>query len=200
MTGSSAVNILSGGAGNDTFLAAAPVAGGDGNDTFNGDAGNDTYDISATSAGAIMTLTTGRASSADIGNDTLNFIENLTGSKGADVMTGNALANILKGGQGDDILVGGAGNDTFVFDGLAGHDTIRDFAAGRGATDVIDLNSTDFGVNSFRQLQSHLTASVVNGVDHTIVHFLDGTANSVTIDLVGVRLATLAADDFRFHI
>ncbi len=205
MTGNSAVNILKGGAGNDTFLAAAPVAGvaNDGNDTINGDAGNDTYDISATSAGAIMTLTnlsTGFARGTDIGNDTLNFIENLTGSKGADIMTGNALANILKGGQGDDILAGGAGNDSFVFDALAGHDTIRDFAAGRGVGDVIDLNRNDFGVNSFNQLlNGHLTASVVNGVDHTLVHFFDNTANSVTIDLVGVRLATMAADDFRFH-
>ena len=170
----------------------------DGNDTFNGDAGTDTYDISATSAGAIMNLATGRATSTDIGSDTLNFIENLTGSQGNDTMTGNALANVLRGGRGDDILVGGAGHDTFVFDALAGHDTIRDFSAGRAIGDVIDLNRSDFGVNSFNDLQrnGHLAAATDG---HAIIHFLDGTANAVTIDLIGVRLVDLAANDFRFH-
>ena len=62
-----------------------------------------------------------------------------------------------------------------------------------------DLNRIDFGVNNFAQLQTHLTETLVGNVFHTNVHFLDGTANAVTIDLVGVRLATLAADDFRFH-
>jgi Ca2+-binding RTX toxin-like protein len=54
------------------------------------------------------------------GFDTLIGIENLTGSRYADVLIGDGAANILRGLEGDDILEGGGGDD--LLDGGPGHD------------------------------------------------------------------------------
>jgi Ca2+-binding RTX toxin-like protein len=112
---------------------------GDGNDQYNGGAGSDTLDLSATSAPANVSLVKGSATSSDIGNDELISIENVIGSSGDDTITGNNAANRLDGGAGNDILngmagndvlIGGAGNDTFVFAPGFGMDTITGFTAG----------------------------------------------------------------------
>ena len=101
-----------GSSGNDTFVAAV----GDGNNSYNGGTGTDTYDLSATTAAATVNLAVGTASSLDIGADTLtlNTIENVTGGPGNDTLTGNAQNNILIGGAGNDTLNGGAGDDTML--------------------------------------------------------------------------------------
>ena len=54
-----------GGSGNDTFVASV----GDGNNSYNGGASTDTYDLSATAADATVNLALGTASSLDIGTD-----------------------------------------------------------------------------------------------------------------------------------
>jgi Ca2+-binding RTX toxin-like protein len=59
---------LSGGDGNDKLVAAID----DGNDSYNGGTGIDTYDLSATAAGATVTAT--GASSAQTGTDSLTGI------------------------------------------------------------------------------------------------------------------------------
>ncbi len=115
-----------GSTGNDTFVAAV----GDGNNSYAGGLGTDTYDLSATTATATVNLATGLASSADTGSDTLTGIENVIGGAGADTITGDANDNVLNGGAGNDTMVGGGGNDTFIggtgadsMTGAAGNDT-----------------------------------------------------------------------------
>ena len=92
LTGGTGNDTLIGGAGSDTFVATLA----DGNDSYSGGGnGSDTYDLSATSAGA--TITTANAIGADIGIDTLTGIENIIGSQGNDTITFNGGANVLDG-------------------------------------------------------------------------------------------------------
>ena len=58
---------ITGDANNNTFFAAV----GDGNDSYTGGGGTDTYDLSRTAAGATVNLGLGTATSADTGTDTL---------------------------------------------------------------------------------------------------------------------------------
>ena len=115
-----------GSAGNDRFVAAV----GDGNNSYNGGLGTDTYDLSATTAAATVNLATGVSTSADTGSDTLAGIENVIGGAGADTITGDTNDNVLTGGAGNDTMVGGGGNDTFIggtgansMTGATGNDT-----------------------------------------------------------------------------
>ncbi len=70
----------------------------------------------------------------DVDTDSLDGIENLSGTASADSLTGDDGANLLKGGAGDDLLVGGAGDDTL--DGGEGVDTasFSDLDEGFGVT------------------------------------------------------------------
>jgi Ca2+-binding RTX toxin-like protein len=72
--------------------------------TYDGKAGTDTVDFSASAKGI----------TASLADYHFVSIENLTGSAQADKLTGNALANVLTGNAGDDVLDGGAGADTMI--------------------------------------------------------------------------------------
>ena len=123
-----------GGDGNDTFKATV----GDGSATYDGQAGTNTYDLSATSAGATVNLLTGTATSAQTGTDTLVAIQNVVGGSGADTITGLATGGVFTGGAGNDTITGGAGNDRFVAVGGDGNDTY----VGGGGSDTYDLSQT----------------------------------------------------------
>jgi Ca2+-binding RTX toxin-like protein len=114
-----------GGAGNDRFVATV----GDGPNSYIGGVGSDTYDLSGTTAGATVTLTS--ATSAEIRTDTLAGLENLIGSQGNDTLTFNGGANVLDGQGGDDLINAGPGSDT-VSGGL-GNDTLN----GEGGNDLL---------------------------------------------------------------
>ena len=139
--------------GNDT------LEGGLGNDLINGGSGNDTASYEHALGAVTVTLFNntsgnGNSSGAD-GNDTLNSIENLTGSAFNDFLTGNALANVLTGGDGHDTLRGNGGDDTILgglgddllygnagndyMDGGDGYDRVG-FFSGATAGVHVDLN------------------------------------------------------------
>lgn len=65
----------------------------------------------------------GQAQDTGQGLWTILNIENLSGSRGDDVLTGDAGTNVLAGGGGSDLLDGGAGNDTLMGDGEANFGT-----------------------------------------------------------------------------
>jgi Ca2+-binding RTX toxin-like protein len=125
LTGGAGNDTVDGGTGADVFLATV----NDGNDVYIGGTGNDTYNLSATSTNADVNLTTGIATSTQIGTDTLTGIENVIGSTGNNTITDGVGSNRLEGLAGNDTfnmtadnasdtIVGGTGNDTISYAGL----------------------------------------------------------------------------------
>ncbi|WP_052810734.1 peroxidase family protein [Variovorax paradoxus] len=135
--GTGVVNLLSGGAGNDTLSATVDNV----RDTLDGGADLDTANYSAYAAG--LTVNLGGAAPvvvAGSGNNAANSdvlvgVENFTGGSGNDTITGSAGANVLNGGLGADTfnytigggadtIVGGGGNDTLNITGAANNDVL----------------------------------------------------------------------------
>lgn len=144
--GSSGVNTLKGGAGDDI------LEGLGGADTLDGGTGNNTasYEHSANQGAGIgitASLITPASNTADALGDTYINIQNLTGSAFNDTLTGDANNNILTGGAGNDTLSGGLGVDQLY--GGDGNDNLTD--EGTGAyildggvgNDIITLTNTD---------------------------------------------------------
>lgn len=153
----------SGGAGNDWFIASG------GNDILDGGDGSDMFYANASKVAVNVNLTTGKASGASIGSDTLISIESVTGGSGSDVVIGNAANNVLitgagndhvhggygndkiEAGTGNDVMTGGPGADRFVFETGFGNDVITDFdAVTDDVQDRIDISALmisddDFG-------------------------------------------------------
>ena len=108
---------LRGNDGNDLFLVTDHTT--DGADKYDGGAGIDTIDFSASSKAITLTLSDGTAS---FGSDTITNMENIFGGSNADRLTGNTLANHLRGNGGNDRLEGRDGND--LLDGGEGVDAL----------------------------------------------------------------------------
>jgi Ca2+-binding RTX toxin-like protein len=204
ITGGAGVNSLNGSTGNDRFVAVA----GDGNDSINGGIGTDTYDLSGTTAGA--TVTTTNATSAQIGNDTLNSIENIIGSQGNDNINVNGSANTIDGqagndtinaGGGVDIITGGAGNDNIT--GGTGNDIIR-FALGFDDDTIVGFDSDATGGQDRLSLGASLGINAGNfGANVSIAAQGANTLITIggdTITLLGVAAATVTIDDFAFGL
>jgi Ca2+-binding RTX toxin-like protein len=190
---------LSGGAGNDNLQGGAgddrlngedgndTLAGGDGNDWLDGGAGADTIDggagidavnyfgngVVSNGPGVTVNLATGTAIDNWGNAEKLAGIENVTGSRLADLITGNAGDNSLSGGDGDDTLVGGAGAD--FLNGGNGNDQLqggagRDRFWGDAGNDTIDggaitdlIGNTDGNTMNYFQAQSGVVVNLSTG-------------------------------------
>lgn len=131
ITGNSGDNIIKSGSGNDKLYGGDGndiLHGEDGNDTFIGGAGDDTFyggdastdvslndtaDYTTALFGVDANLTTGvvTGNPSTEGTDTLDGIENITGSSSIDTIRGKAGVNTLKGGAGNDTIYGGLDGD-----------------------------------------------------------------------------------------
>ncbi len=159
LTGGAGFDVVRGGDGDDIIRATV----GDGNDVYDGGAGIDTVDYSATSGGVKVDLTpmdrsgesvsgapgsvaammaaAGLAASTPVGlatggqtaTDVLISIENVVGSSGNDTVLGNSAANVIYGGGGHDKIWGRGGDDTIY--GGAGNDVLVGDFGGSGAGD-----------------------------------------------------------------
>ena len=124
LTGDSGPNLLDGWDGDDTLDGGGgddTLEGGEGADRLNGGAGIDTADYWFSYDAVMVDLGAGTAAGGEAEGDTLNSIENLTGSDYDDDLTGDSGPNVLEGGAGDDKLEGGPGAD--MLDGGSGSDT-----------------------------------------------------------------------------
>jgi len=93
---------VSGGSGDDCVVASADAA----NDTYDGGEGSDTLDLSFATMRLEIDLTQGRASSQEIGVDTIRNFEEVIGGQGDD---------LFLIGEQSTIIRGGGGQNTFVF-------------------------------------------------------------------------------------
>lgn len=123
LTGDANANVLSGGAGNDTFYATVGGAG----DTFDGGNGTDKVSYENFTSGITVDLSQANPQVTINGGSTqvdqLIGIESIIASSGADTITGGSGANDISGGGGADTLNGGAGAD--ILRGDAGADTLN---------------------------------------------------------------------------
>lgn len=137
--GNDSDNTLNGADGNDL------LDGGRGSDILNGGDGTDTASFAIGTIfefeRADASLLTGKAAVSrshfelskvvtTVETDTLQSIENLTGTTGNDKLTGNSAVNVLDGGNGDDTLAGLGGGDKLI--GGNGSDT-ADYSASASA-------------------------------------------------------------------
>jgi Ca2+-binding RTX toxin-like protein len=128
LRGNSAANLLTGGAGNDTYVVST-------GDTVveNLNEGTDTVqsDVTWTLGANLENLTlTGTAAINATGNTLVN------------TLTGNAAANQLAGGTGNDTLRGGLGNDTYLVSRGEGQDLISENDATVGNADKLLYGAT----------------------------------------------------------
>jgi Ca2+-binding RTX toxin-like protein len=113
--------------------------GGPGADFLDGGSGDDDASYSTSLAGVFVNLKTGQASGGDAEGDTLQNIEDLSGSSYSDVLVGNDGSNQLIGWGGNDILIGGEGKDS-----LYGHDGNDSLKGGGGDDKLHGGDDNDF--------------------------------------------------------
>lgn len=186
---------LRGGAGND-FLN-----GGDDADLLDGESGTDRATYAGAGQAVRVSLAITGAQNTGQGLDTLVSIEDLTGSRFADVLTGSDGNNSLIGGDGDDRLFGGLGNDT-----LNGGLSLDRMYGGEGDDVYIVRDSTDYayenvgeGTDSVQSSVTHTLRANVENLTLTGSTAINGTGNDLNNVITGNNgannLSGLAGDD-----
>lgn len=219
LRGEAGNDTLYGGAGNDTMF------GGVGDDTYyvdsakdkvreNAGEGNDTivasYSYSLEKVKNVENLTLSGHADIDATGSSLNNV--LTGNSGDNVLRGLGGDDVLNGWEGDDTLIGGIGsdsltggegNDIFVFDNLAGVDTVLDFTTG---SDVLQLDSGVFAalVNGIQDGNLVLGTAALDTDDFLIFdagtgalyYDADGSDSGAAVQIATIGVASLSVSDF----
>ncbi|MCC5645433.1 cadherin-like domain-containing protein [Nostoc sp. CHAB 5824] len=170
---------LSGGNGDDSLNGTAgndSLSGGNGKDTLNGNGGNDTL-VGGNGADILNGGDGNDLLQGDDSEESGNGKDILTGGTGNDTLSGGNGKDDLTGGTGNDILTGGSASDTFIFAALDGTDTITDFNDG---LDYIGLSGgLTFGALSFSGSNIIITST-----------------NEILATLTGINTTTLTSADF----
>ncbi len=143
----SIINVLTGGAGDDSIDGEAAndtLDGGDGDDILAGGAGTDTVTYAGRMAPVTVTLDGLDGDGAAGEDDTVRTdVEAVIGGTAGDTLTGSALADTLSGGPGDDTLHGEAAAD--VLNGDAGDDLLEGGAGGDTHNGGAGADTADYG-------------------------------------------------------
>ena len=160
-------NTITAGQGNDEVRASGgndviieTLGGGD--DIYDGQAGLDLVDYSASQTDLLIDLgaTANNASGEDIGLDQLLSIESVLTGEGNDQLAGDTLSNYFDGGFGDDLIDGRASDDIIL--GNNGNDHIT---GGSGA-DIIDGGAGN-DTASYADAVAGVVASLRSGIAAT---------------------------------
>ncbi|MBB5751157.1 beta strand repeat-containing protein [Prosthecomicrobium pneumaticum] len=193
VTGGNGDETLDGGAGDDVVKGGAgndAVTGGTGDDTVDGGSGDDVVDGGA-GTDTVRGGSGGDTARGGAGDDAIDGGSGddlLFGDAGRDTIAGGSGDDTIEGGADDDVLSGGSGHDVFVFAAGFGHDRVTDFSLSGSSADVIA-----FADDLFADFAAVLGAADQVGRD--VVITID---DATSLTLANVKLAALAADDFRF--
>jgi Ca2+-binding RTX toxin-like protein len=160
LIGNTAANVLTGGAGNDTYVVD--------------NVGDQTIEAAAGGSDTVQSYVTFTLQ-AEVENLTLTGTSaiNGTGNSLANTIIGNAAANVLNGAAGADTMTGGAGNDSYVVDN-AGDKTIEVTA---GGSDTVQSSAT-FTLQSEIENLALTGTSAINGSGNSLANTLTGNAAS----------------------
>ena len=174
LVGNSGANVLTGGAGDDTYvidsLADTVVeVGGEGTDTIR-------TAINLTLAAEVENLVLTGMSSL---NGTGNALDNvMTGNDGINTLDGAAGNDTLDGGAGNDMLIGGMGDDIFIVDSV--NDRIVELV-GEGTDEVQSIVSWTLGDN-LENLTLLDDGGDINAFGNALANVLTGNAGNNTLD------------------
>lgn len=173
-------DILDGGADNDVLIGGEgndTLEGGSGDDALFGQNGTDTASFTTATGGVTANLQTGTATGH--GTDTLNSIENLTGSDFADTLTGDDNANVINGGDGNDIITGGGQTKIEV-----NATTLLSYGGGQDVGGTINYMDDDVGVeldgNLWKKFLVNYTVTA-----NTVIEFDFRSTNEAEISGIG---------------
>jgi Ca2+-binding RTX toxin-like protein len=177
------IEAVTGGAGNDLFIA------GVGNFSLDGGNGIDTIDFSAAQSGMSVDLEAGTAESSDFGSYTLTNFESVLTGAGNDTLAGSAGNDTLNGGGGDDLLFGRDGDDVYRIAVGSGSDTIHD----TGGTDRLVLTGLSDGLPEFggtSRIGDDLLIALGGETIRIQNHFGGDTIETVTFEIEGGQSET----------
>ncbi|MFN0042218.1 MAG: hypothetical protein ACKVSF_03270, partial [Alphaproteobacteria bacterium] len=156
---------ISGGGGSDVLFGGDGddvIDGGAGSlQMLSGGAGNDTLVFANATSSVSVDLGVAGTQVVGFGNaGVVEGIENLIGSAFADILVGDGSDNLIDGGMGDDRLFGGAGNDTLL--GGAGRNTFDG-----GAGDDVFGGQSGFDTASYASATSGVRVGLIFGAQDT---------------------------------
>ena len=159
---------LFGGFGDDT------LSGGTGGDVLNGGNGTDTADYRSSASGQVnISLLADTASGGDALGDSLDFIENLIGSRTLrDILIGNNGTNTIAGLGGNDSLRGEGGDD--LLEGGAGADALN---GGAGTADYAIYRNSNSGIANVNLLLGTGSGGEAEG---DVLFFIENLHGSLT--------------------
>ncbi len=160
LIGNSAANILTGGAGNDTYVIGS-------GDTIVELAGQGIDTVSTDQSFALGTVWENILENVTL---TGTGAINATGNAGNNVLTGNNGNNVLDGGAGADQLIGGLGDDTYV---VGAGDTIVEQQF--GGTDTVITDQT-FTLGSDLENLTLTGTAAINGIGNDLDNVLTGNS------------------------
>ncbi len=171
LVGNSSNNVLSGGAGNDTYVidtsdTVIEIAGG-GIDTI-----RSAFTLGALAANVENLQLTGSGNLNGVGNTLANA---LTGNSGNNSLTGGDGNDTLDGATGTDTLDGGTGNDTYVVDtsGDTSGDTIIDASGIDTIASVISFSIATLGAIENITLTGN---AAINAVGNALANLITGNS------------------------
>jgi Ca2+-binding RTX toxin-like protein len=181
--------------------------GGDGADYLYGDAGIDTAAYGDSDATVFVSLVTGRGFGGDAERDILSGIENLSGSRFADLLVGDDQNNVLSGLGGSDSLLGGNGGDRLngggADDTLNGGGNIHRIVLGGSSIiervgDVLtgDAGADKFVFSSIEDIGNYTVHSIsINEVDF-ITDFNPAEGDRIDLRPIDADTSTPGNQDF----
>jgi len=185
LTGTGNINGTGNGLNNVLFSNA-------GNNVMDGVTGLDTASYQYAGAGVIVTLaSSAQQNTVGAGLDTLNNIDNLTGSNYVDTLTGNGAENVLNGIVGADLMAGGDGSDTFYVDNAGDVVTETNATLSTGGSDLVNSYLTTYTLGTNVENGRVLNTGAANITGNTLANVLfAGSGNNVLDGLGGVDTAS----------